>query len=175
MKNNNITIVTGLWDLGRGEMEGWGQRNFQQYKDRFFELLETDANMVIWIPKDLEEEVLKIRSLNNTRIYIKEVKDFETWFPFFNEVQDIRNNDSWKNFAGWLPESPQASLPYYNPMMMCKMFMLHDTTIFNPFDSKYFYWLDGGITSTVNHGYFTNDNVLSKLFPNSSSLVCLLS
>jgi hypothetical protein len=163
MKNNNITIVTGLWDLGRGEMEGWGQRNFQQYKDRFFELLQTDANMVIWIPKDLEDEVLKIRSLNNTRIYIKEVKDFETWFPFFDEVQNIRNNDSWKNFAGWLPESPQASLPYYNPMMMCKMFMLHDTTIFNPFDSKYFYWLDGGITSTVNHGYFTNDNVLSNL------------
>lgn len=161
--NNNITIVTGLWDLGRENLSGWGQRNFQDYKDRFFELLETDINMAIWIPKEFEEDVLKIRKLENTKIYIKEVKDFETWFPYFNEVQKIRNNNEWKTFAGWLPESPQASLEYYNPMMMCKMFMLHDTSIFNPFNSNYFYWIDGGLTSTVSRGYFTNDKVLDNL------------
>ena len=33
--NKNITIVTGLWDLKRGDIQGWGKRDFQQYKDRF--------------------------------------------------------------------------------------------------------------------------------------------
>ena len=38
--NSGITIVTGLWDLGRGKIEGWAKRDFEQYKQKFFELLE---------------------------------------------------------------------------------------------------------------------------------------
>jgi hypothetical protein len=161
--NRNVTIVTGLFDLKRGEIEGWGKRDFQQYKDRFFELLQADAQMCIWIPKELEEEVLQVRGDKPTQIYIKELEDFKTWFPFFDKVQEIRTNPEWVNFAGWLPESPQASLEYYNPMMMCKMFMVNDSAVMNPFNSEYFYWIDGGLTSTVNSGYFTHDDVLDNL------------
>ena len=127
--NKNVTIVTGLWDLGRGNLTGWANRSFQQYKDKFFDLLEADAQMCIWIPKELEEEVRVIRGNKPTQIYFKELEDFKTWFPFFNEVQEIRNNPEWANFAGWLPESPQAALEFYNPMMMCKMFMVNDSQL----------------------------------------------
>lgn len=161
--NKNITIVTGLWDLGRGSIEGWAQRDFQQYKARFFEMLRTDAQMAIWIPRELEQEVRDIRGDKPTQIYFKELKDFETWFPFFDKLQEIRTNPSWYNFANWLSESPQGALAYYNPMMMCKMFMVNDTAIMNPFNSEYFYWIDGGLTSTVNQGYFNQDNVFDKL------------
>jgi len=161
--HNKVTIVTGLWDLGRGDIQGWSKRDFNTYKEKFFELLKTDANMCIWIPRSLEAEVWKIRNRNNTVVYFKEVEDFKTWFPFFNELQKIRTNPDWYNSAGWLRESPQAALEYYNPMMMCKMFMLNDTSILNPFRSDYFYWIDGGITSTVNTGYFTNDKVFDLL------------
>ena len=161
--NRNVTIVTGLWDLKRGDIEGWGKRDFQQYKDHFFNLLKTDAQMCIWIPKELEQEVLEIRGDKPTKIYFKELEDFKTWFPFFDKVQEIRTNPDWYNFAGWLLESPQAALEYYNPMMMCKMFMVNDSAIMNPFNSDYFYWIDGGLSSTVNLGYFTHDNVLDNL------------
>lgn len=161
--NKDVTIVTGLFDLKRGEIEGWGKRDFQQYKDRFFELLQSDAQMCIWIPKELEEEVLQIRGDKPTKIYTKELEDFKTWFPFFDKVQEIRTNPEWINFAGWLAESPQASLEFYNPMMMCKMFMVNDSAIMNPFNSEYFYWIDGGLSSTVNPGYFSHDNVLDNL------------
>jgi hypothetical protein len=161
--NKNVTLVTGLWDLGRGKIEGWGKRDFQQYKDRFFDLLKSDAQMCIWIPKELEQEVLEVRQGSPTKIYFKELEDFKTWFPFFDKLQEIRTSPQWYNSAGWLPESPQAALEFYNPMMMCKMFMVNDSAIMNPFGSKYFYWIDGGLTSTVNTGYFTHDNVLDRL------------
>lgn len=161
--NKNVTIVTGLWDLGRENLEGWAKRSFEHYKSRFFDLLKTNAQMCIWIPRQLEEEVKKIRENKPTIIYIKEVEDFKTWFPFFDELQNIRTNPDWYSSAGWLKESPQASLEFYNPMMMCKMFMLNDSSILNPFNSEYFFWLDGGITNTVNSGYFTHDNVLDNL------------
>lgn len=160
---NKTTIVTGLWDLGRGNIEGWAKRDFQQYKNKFFELLETDAQMCIWIPKELEQEVRAIRGSKPTQIYFKELEHFKTWFPFFDRLQQIRTNPDWYNSAGWLPESPQAALEFYNPMMMCKMFIVNDSAIMNPFGSDYFYWIDGGLTSTVGQGYFTHDKVFDKL------------
>ena len=159
----NVTIVTGLWDLKRGEIDGWAKRDFQQYKDRFFEMLETDIPMCIFIPSSLVDEVEKIRKDLPTKIFIKENEDFETWNPFFNEIQSIRNNENWKNFAGWLTGSPQSELKYYNAMMFTKMFMLSDAAITDPFSTDYYFWIDGGLTSTVNKGYFHKDRVLDNL------------
>jgi hypothetical protein len=161
--NKNITIVTGLWDLGRGDLNGWAKRDFEQYKSKFFEMLESDVQMCIWIPEDLVKDVERIRGDKPTKIFIKNIKDFESWNPFFDKIQEIRNDEKWKNFAGWLSESPQATLKYYNPMMFTKMFMVNDSAIINPFNSEYFFWIDGGLTSTVNKGYFQNDFVFNNL------------
>lgn len=160
---SNITIVTGLWDMGRGDLNGWAKRDFSHYRDRFFEMLETDAQMCIFIPQELEADVLRIRGDKPTRIFIKNLSDFETWNPFFSKIEEIRNNPMWRNFAGWLTDSPQATLRYYNPMMFTKMFMLNDSAIMNPFGSDYFFWIDGGLTNTVGTGYFHNDKVLDNL------------
>lgn len=161
--NKNITIVTGLWDLGRGGLTGWAKRDFSHYKDRFFELLKCDAQMCIWIPEFLKHEVEEIRGDRPTKIFVKNNSDFETWNPFFKRIQEVRNDPSWRNFAGWLAESPQAALEYYNPMMFTKMFMLNDSAITNPFSSEYFFWMDGGLTNTVHRGYFLHDMVLDNL------------
>lgn len=163
MSNQNITIVTGLWDLGREELQGWAHREFDHYKKCFLEMLKAGVQMCIWIPKDLEEEVLRIREDKPTKIFIKENKDFETWNPFFEKIQQIRQDENWLNQAGWLRESPQASLKYYNAMMFAKMFMVNDSALLNPFNSKYFFWIDGGLTNTVDSGYFLHDNVLNNL------------
>jgi hypothetical protein len=167
-KNNKlltskVTIVTGLWDLGREELSGWAQRDFEVYKNNFFKLLEADIPMCIWIPSILEKEVWSIREEHNTKIYIKETDDFKTWFPFFEQHEKIRTNPNWYNSAGWLPDSPQASLPMYNPMMMTKMFMVNDSAILNPFNSEYFYWIDGGLTSTVSLENFLDGTVFDNI------------
>lgn len=161
--NKNITIVTGLWDLGRGELEGWSKRSFDTYKEKFFDLLETDCQMAVWVPSNLKSEVEARRVGKPTRIFTKEIVDFETWNPFFQEIQDIRNREDWRNLAGWLSGSPQADLTHYNAMMFTKMFMVNDTAIVNPFKSEYFFWIDGGLSSTVPIGYFTHDKVLDNL------------
>ena len=85
--NNNVTIVTGLWDLGRGEIDGWAKRDFSHYKDKFFELLKCDAQMCVWIPEILRREVEEIRGDKPTKIFIKNNSDFETWNQFFRRMQ----------------------------------------------------------------------------------------
>lgn len=161
--SKNVTIVTGLWDLGREHLSGWAQRDFTTYKNNFFRLLKSDVPMCIWIPKELEEDVWKIRHPHNTKIFHKEVEDFKTWFPFFQEHDALRKNPEWYNSVGWLSNSPQAALEMYNPMMMTKVFMVHDSSIHNPFDTEYFYWIDGGLTSTVSDGYFSNGEIFDNI------------
>lgn len=159
----NVTLVTGLWDLGRSKLAGWAQRDFEVYKTHFFKLLTANIPMYIYAPKSLHKHIWKIRSSHNTYVHTKEVSEFKTWFPFFTEHEQIRTNPDWYNKAGWLKDSPQSALPLYNPMMMTKMFMVNDAAIMNKFDTEYFYWIDGGLPSTVSVDLLTDPTIYQNI------------
>jgi hypothetical protein len=163
--NNNITLVTGIFDLGRSNAGEGFKRPFAHYILKFSELLRSlkDYNIVVYIEEKYKDVVLQNRDLCNTIIRIKEVEDFKASFPFYEQVKNIRNDEKWYNQTGWLKESTQATLDLYNPMVMSKLFMLHDEKLRNPFNTEYFFWIDGGLTNTVHHGYFSKDKVLDKI------------
>ena len=159
---SNITLVTGIWDIGRGELtEGWS-RPYQHYLDKFEKLLEVEENLIIFGDEELKEFVFKRRSSENTQFIIRPL----TWFTeseFFPMIQKIRTKPEWYNQVGWLKESTQARLDNYNPLVMSKVFLLHDAKIMDQFNSEYMFWIDGGLTNTVHPGYFTHDKVLNNL------------
>ena len=170
---NNITLVTGIWDIGRGELsEGWS-RPYQHYLDKFEQLLKCDENMIIFGDEELEKFVFERRSHENTQFILRPM----SWFresEFFNKIQKIRTNESWQNLAGWLKESTQGRLDNYNPLVMSKVFLLHDAKIMDKFNSEYMFWIDGGLTNTVHQGYFTHDKVLNNLskYISKFSFIC---
>lgn len=145
-------IVSGMWNIGRDALKGGFDRRFDKYLERFYELLTIDTPMHLFIPSELRENVLQIRGDKPTAITTKEVQDFESWFPFWAGVQKIRTDPTWLARAGWLPDSPQAALASYNPILMSKVFMVHDASILNRLGCSHYYWLDGGILHTVNKG-----------------------
>jgi len=100
--------------------------NFKTY-------LAQNINLIIFCDKEVEEFVWRHRDPRNTVVINKPLETFKTNFDFYNQVQNIRNKPEWKNQAGWLADSPQSSLEYYNPVVMSKFFMLHDSCIMNPF------------------------------------------
>jgi O-methyltransferase len=160
--NNTTTLVTGLWDIGRGDLqEGWS-RSFQHYLDKFQQLLQVDVNMIIFGDEELEKFVLNNRRSENTQFVRREL----SWFKnndFYDKIQKIRTNPDWYNQVGWLTESTQAKLEMYNPLVMSKVYLLHDAKILDKFDSEYMFWIDAGLTNTIHPGYFTHDKVLDKL------------
>lgn len=152
---NDFTLVTGLWDIGREELTNFS-RPFDHYLKYFEQLLNLDFNLCIHVPENLVEFVKARRPSHNTQIIIQNLKDFETGFDFFEDVQKIRTTQSWYERASWLENSPQAKLKYYNPIVMSKFFSLHDCCIKNPFNTQYFFWIDGGLTHTVNLDFLRN-------------------
>jgi len=162
----NTTLVTGIWDLNRSDLsDGWA-RKFDHYINNFKNLLEANKKtpMVVFIDPDIEDIVWSVRDKSNTKVVHHKKTDFGgSFFPFFDQVQSIRTNPKWLSQVGWLKDSTQARLDYYNPLVMSKMFMLHNAKIFNFFNTDYIFWIDGGLTNTVHPGYFSHDNVIEKL------------
>jgi hypothetical protein len=157
-----ITLVTGLWDIGRDQLlEGWS-RTYQHYLDKLSQLLKVENNLIIFGDSELQQFVKERRDPLKTQFVLRDI----SWFKnneYFDKIQSIRNNPEWFNQVGWLSESTQSKLEYYNPLVMSKMFLLHDAKILDKFDSEYMFWIDAGITNTVHPGYFTHDKVIDKL------------
>ena len=170
---SNITLVTGIWDIGRSELEeGWA-RPYQHYLDKFSQLLEIDENMIIFGDNSLKDFVFSKRNESNTQFIGRKLD----WFrdnEFFDNIQKIRTNKDWYERAGWLKDSTQAKLENYNPLVMSKVFLLNDAKIMDMFNSEYMFWIDGGLTNTVHPGYFTHDKVLDKLskYIHKFSFIC---
>ena len=95
----SITLVTGLWEIGRGDLtEGWS-RSFSHYLEKFESLLQVDSNMIIFGDDELEAFVKERRSDSNTQF----IKRSTEWFrnnEYFDKIQKIRTNPSWYGLAG---------------------------------------------------------------------------
>lgn len=161
VKNSNLTIVTGFWDIHRPG------RTVEHYLQHFENVLRCQQNMIIFVPKEFEDFVWKRRNPKNTLVKIFELGDIKNLFaPFWDKLQAIRTNEEWINLTGeggWLKSSPQAVSEYYNPIVMSKMFLLHDSKCWNPFNTEYFIWLDAGISQTVYEKYLIEDGFFDKL------------
>ena len=171
VNNKELTVVTGLWNIGRPG------RDFSHYIEHFNNFLDIPVNMFIYIPAEYEHLVWKKRSKQNTFVKIMELEDVKNLYkPFWDRTQNIRTNPDWFNQTGeqgWLVGSPQAHLEWYNPIVQSKMFMLSDASIWNPFDSEYFIWLDAGITNTVYDKFLTENNALDKINQHLDSFLFL--
>lgn len=169
--NKDLTIVTGLWNIGR---DG---RPFTQYIQHFNNFLDIDANLFLYIPKELESLVWDKRKKENTYVKIYELEDIKNLYkPFWDRTQNIRNNPEWYNQTGeggWLKTSPQATLEWYNPIVQSKLFLLNDVTIWNPFNTENFIWLDAGITNSVYEKFFAENKALDKIIPYLDSFLFL--
>ena len=162
---NNITLVTGLWDLKRdGLQEGWSI-SYDNYLERFAVLLKNvPNNMIIFGDRELESIVWQCRDrTKNDTLFILREKDWFRHNDYYSLIQSIRQDENWSNQTGWLSSSPQASLELYNPVVTSKMFLLNDARISDPFNSSRLFWIDAGITATVHPGYFSHDRVLDGL------------
>lgn len=169
----NLTLVTALFDIGRGDLKEGFRRSFDHYVQCFERLLKVDYPMVIFCEESLAETIWKHRKPENTRLVFKTLDEVRN-FPFYNRVQEIRTDPTWINRAGWLPDSTQAQLELYNPLVMSKQFYLHDASLFNFFDTKYYLWVDAGIANTIGDptGYFDKD-FEARVLPDMNKMLYL--
>src|SRR3990167_7471863 len=144
--DSNISLVSGLFDLGRGDLQNSFNRKFDHYIERFSTFLQYQFLNIIFIQKEHEALYQPYISKIDTEKYpikiIYKSMDEIRAFPFFELIQGIRTDKNWAS-GGWLADSPQATLELYNPMVMSKILWTAYAAELNPFNTDSFLWLDG--------------------------------
>ena len=158
----SITLVTGLWNIKRDQLNQEWSRSFDHYLQKLEELLKVETNLIIFGEEEIREFVESRRNGDNTQFIVRGTEWFKNTVPY-DKIQEIRNNPDWYNQSGWLRDSTQGSLDMYNPLVMSKVFLLNDAKIMDKFNSTHLFWIDAGLTNTVHPGYFTHDKIQDKL------------
>lgn len=150
---STVTMVTGIWNLGRGTMQTsqqWNvlRRPFNHYVQGLKQFLAYPFPKVLFCDaescaaaKPLVDESMRSGG-GETKLVLKSLDDVARDFPNFDLVQDIRGRNEWKLQSDWVTNSPQAQLPFFNPVVMSKVAFTRDAARWNPFHTDGFLWLD---------------------------------
>jgi hypothetical protein len=135
-----------LFDLGRDKLKGF-TRKFDEYIARFQRIVDLGLPMIIFMQGS---RVSSLDWSKNKKVFIIpfEIADLVARYPkYFNRIEEIRLSPLYLRQAkhtGWLADSPQANLQYYNLMVMTKMFLLRYGARLNPFHTQYHMFFDAG-------------------------------
>lgn len=153
-RNDSITLVTSIFDIGRDKLEDFG-RPFSFYIDNLCNLLKLDFNFVIFTDNETKNLIKERAKTGKNVVFVEKTAEklFSDNIDIFSRLENIRKDEEWKSQVDWLSKSPQANLKFYNPVVMSKIFQLHDASIYNFFNNKWVFWIDSGINSTVSNEY----------------------
>jgi hypothetical protein len=148
MSVSKPTIVTAAFDLGRDSLAAAFRRPPDHYVRHLQATLAIDCPMVVYTQEAFVDFICATRGERDTRIVVLEGDAF-AGFGHAPQIDAIRGEAQWRGQAAWLAESPQASLPGYNALVMSKLLWLQEQAQDNPFGSEHLYWLDGALSHTV--------------------------
>ena len=155
---NRITLVSAIWDIGRGSMktsDKWDvlRRPFSHYLSgvkeflayAFPKVLFTDLATFTHLQPMIEAAVEA--GAGPTTVVIKSLEELQAEFQPFALVDAVTHSGEWLDQSAWIQDSPQAQLPMYIPRVMSKLRFTRDAARWNPFNTDGFLWMDGAFTA----------------------------
>ena len=144
-----FTIVTALVNINRHAWSDYS-RGWEQYLAYMENILRIDAPICVYVEKNTVDFVRRCRKdYKYTEIVIVSLTDY-VLYPLMADIKRIQENPDYiqrcvETFC------PEVCIPLYDVVVNNKVDFLQKTANSNPFDTKYFIWLDAG----YGHGKFT--------------------
>ena len=170
----SITIVTGILDLGRGAIDGWGRRPYAFYTNSLTRLMRRyrDIPMVLHLAPEDEPLVWNSRKRENTQVVPVTLEALRA-MPYSRRVEAIRTSTRWVEIADWLRASPQRMLEGYLPFVLAKPYWLRDAASSNPFRTDHFVWMDGGLPDNRTYAHLSRPNFLRRMDLSGFGVMCV--
>lgn len=142
----SLTLVSVMVDLGRGKLGGGFKRSFSAYVNRMKSFLAYDFPKVVFLDADHLAEFQPLIDSSPGPVHVVPLTkdDIKGGFRHWDALQAVRTRKEWSNRKEWLSHSPQATLEYYNPLVMSKVALARQAAQLNPFNTDGFMFLDGG-------------------------------
>ena len=142
------TLVTGVFALGRETLPAPFGRDADHYRRHLPATLSIDCPMVVYTDAAHLDLVRELRGARPTRIQTLDPTALAAK-ELYAPVERICTDARWLAQSGWLPDSPQARLHGYAPVVLTKPLWLYEQVQRSPFGSTHYYWVDAGLGHTV--------------------------
>lgn len=158
---NKFCLVTSLFNIKREEMSGNDGRSWDDYLKWFEKTLQIKSPMIIFVENDMVEFVESRREYP-TKIITHSISEIPYYY-LKDKIQDILNMDEYQKKID-CPERIECNYSIYSVIQYSKFKWLKKASEVNPFNSKFFFWLDAGASR------FLYDCSLENEYPSEVAL-----
>lgn len=139
-----FTVVTGFFDIGRGEWQHY-TRKLDSYLRYFANMLSLKVNMIIFIEPKFVNFVESNRNYTNYKTIIipTDITNLHM-YQYLERITEIQNKPEYSTGHPNVT-APEICQPLYNVVTCSKMHLLAEATKIDT-ESDYFIWLDAGYT-----------------------------
>lgn len=151
------TIVTGLYDIHRHNMDG---RNWKDYLRWFEKTLSLNCPMVVYVEDETINFVKEKRKDLPTKIISQKLENL-CYYKHKEIMDKILSSEDYKNK---IKDNKRIECNHslYSIIQYSKFEWMERTSIENPFNSDYFIWMDAGLSR------FFNDLDTQKIYPSDN-------
>lgn len=157
-----VTIVTSLFNVKREGMDG---RNWDDYLKWFEKTLELKCSMCIFTTPDLVSFIEKRRTSIPTEIFTHTLEEIPYYY-LKPKIDTIIDSKEYKEKISD-PDRIECNYSMYSIIQYSKFKWLSQIANENPFNSKFFFWLDAGGSR-----FFENYD-LNNEYPSSNAIESL--
>ena len=138
---NKFCLVTALFNINREKMDGSDGRDWDDYLEWFEKTLQIKSPMIIFAEDDLVDFIEERREYP-TKIITHNVDEIPYYF-LKEEIEGILSSDEYKSKID-CPQRIECKNSMYTVVQYSKFKWLEQSIELNPFDSRYFFWIDAG-------------------------------
>ena len=157
--NKNFAIVSALFNIEREGMDG---RAWQDYLDWFERTLKLRVPMILFVTEDLKEFIEERRGDIPTGIQVQTTDDIP-YYHLKDQLDTIIASEQYRERIAD-PARIECRHSMYSIIQYSKFKWLTQAAKLNPFDSKWFFWLDAGGSR------FFDDYDLSLDYPSPNAM-----
>ena len=147
---NDVTIVSALFNIHREGMDG---RKWEDYLRWFDIFLKLKCSMVLFVTKDVQDFIEERRLTVPTTVIIQEIEEIPYYYLKDDMDKIIESEDYQKKISD--PDRIECQHSMHPIINFSKFEWLKQAADENPYNSKYFFWMDAG-SSRFFEGYDTS-------------------
>ncbi len=160
--NNQFVIVSSLFNIRREGMDG---RTWDEYLKWFDVTLKLNCPMILFVTEDVLEFVKERRKDIPTVVLVQTIEQIPYYY-LKDQIDEVISSKEYRNKIRD-PDRIECQYSLYSIVQYSKFKWLETAINQNPFDSKFFFWMDAGGSR------FFEDYDLSQPYPSINGIIAL--
>jgi hypothetical protein len=150
---SDFTIVTSLYNLSNVKRDD--NRDWNTYLNWFSKTLKIKCPFIIFTESNVSSFIMKHRDVHSTSIISESLEQIPL-YHLKDQIQSVLDSEDYKKKMADT-NRVECKESMYSVIQYSKFKWLKRASKINPFNSKYFFWIDAGAGRFIDSAYLKNE------------------